>query len=844
MPPSKQACLMADCKAARFRHGYCGTHYSQFYVERNFAEDHVQNPLDEYEFLETLGEGTFGKVSLVRYKVRSGDASDQFFALKELRKEMFTPTQFRRIAVERDVMARTKSKWLVKLRKSFQTEQHLYFLMDFCAGGDLFSLWDTQTDRMERLFNQTEARFYLAELALALHDLHQLGFVHRDLKPQNVLLDEHGHIVLADFGVSLEIEGAPARGDNRRASLVGTIDYVSPETLEGIHSREKADWWALGIIAFHMMLGYLPFTKNGDSDDVVKSSILKHEELRLPGETDDYRYPDSDALASFLRGLLCHQDKRMSFKEIKEHPFFEGFDWRGTRDRNPPFMPALHPIAADHSGKSQAEKSEKPVTPETTSRTPVQTTSRLLEIPGAKQTMVRGFTFDRARQSELRMSVPSPLRLSSPLPFKTQPARRSLPDVGTEKDATEAARTGNQTSLPVQPPRKSAPVSFALDADRLDDIKGLKGQDGAVASLLPSAVSSLLSSRPPGSASPAFSSGPVYVSDAYNPIPDANIAVTEAIELLPQRRYDHESSVSKNSNSRSELEDLPAMPGNESPVSATRSLSANRTTPASEPVPFGATTSTTTTTTSTTTTDAASVGDKKADQINTDDVVVDTIVFPPSNSVTHLSTNTVPFPIVTNTIPFPPSTPTDRSPTGSSSPHAGSSFFVPFHKASSTAQDQNTAATTTPKARPRSESSSGWRFRLFRSETPKQGQKRNTWLGKWVKTGKDNIREIESRRGSNASVASGASGASTPEHPASPVSNKNNTTAEKVSTPKKGSSEKVSTPKKGPKWSLRGRRKISSPGSTGPGNFEQLVVTITEETAENSAAENSKNAEA
>ncbi|XP_045871964.1 serine/threonine-protein kinase MRCK gamma isoform X7 [Meles meles] len=288
---------------------------------------------DDFEILKVIGRGAFGEVAVVRQR-----DSGQIFAMKMLHKwEMLKRAETACFREERDVLVKGDSRWVTALHYAFQDDEYLYLVMDYYAGGDLLTLLSRFEDRLPPEL----AQFYLAEMVLAIHSLHQLGYVHRDVKPDNVLLDTNGHIRLADFGSCLRLNNS---GMVDSSVAVGTPDYISPEILQAMeegkgHYGPQCDWWSLGVCAYELLFGETPFYAESLVETYGK--IMNHEDhLQFPSDT-----PDVPAAArDLIRQLLCRQEDRLGrggLDDFRNHPFFEGVDWERLATSTAPYIPEL-----------------------------------------------------------------------------------------------------------------------------------------------------------------------------------------------------------------------------------------------------------------------------------------------------------------------------------------------------------------------------------------------------------------------------------------------------------------------------------------------------------------------
>uniref|UniRef100_A0AAR2M2D2 non-specific serine/threonine protein kinase n=1 Tax=Pygocentrus nattereri TaxID=42514 RepID=A0AAR2M2D2_PYGNA len=326
-----------------------------------------------FEKIKTLGVGAFGEVCLAR-KVDTG----ALYAMKTLRKkDVLLRNQVAHVKAERDILAEADNEWVVKLYYSFQDKDNLYFVMDYIPGGDMMSL-------LIRLgiFGEELAQFYIAELTCAVESVHKMGFIHRDIKPDNILIDRDGHIKLTDFGLCTGFRwthdskyyqsGDHVRQDSmdfskewedpancrcgdrlkpleRRAarqhqrclahSLVGTPNYIAPEVLLRTGYTQLCDWWSVGVILYEMLVGQPPFLATTPLETQMKV-INWQTTLHIPPQAK--LSPEaSDLIVKLCRGPEDRLGKNGA-DEIKAHPFFKTIDFSiDLRQQPAPYIPKI-----------------------------------------------------------------------------------------------------------------------------------------------------------------------------------------------------------------------------------------------------------------------------------------------------------------------------------------------------------------------------------------------------------------------------------------------------------------------------------------------------------------------
>eukprot|EP01025_Chloroclados_australasicus_P023525 TRINITY_DN23824_c0_g1_i1.p1 TRINITY_DN23824_c0_g1~~TRINITY_DN23824_c0_g1_i1.p1 ORF type:complete len:478 (-),score=66.09 TRINITY_DN23824_c0_g1_i1:536-1969(-) len=320
--------------------------------------------VNDFELLTIIGRGAFGEVRVVKEK-----NSGKICAMKKLRKdEMIRRGQVEHVNAERNVLVEVDSPYVVQLYYSFQDEDFLYLIMEFCSGGDLMTLL-----MKKDILSDEETRYYMASTISALEIVHNKGYIHRDIKPDNLLLDRDGHMKLSDFGLCKPIDisslptiqedseavgsvmsAASGRGarsqteqlqnwkQNRRQlafSTVGTPDYIAPEVLMKKGYGMECDWWSVGAIMFECLIGYPPFYSD-DPMTTCRKIVNWKTYLRFPSDVEVK--PEAKDL---MKRLMCDLNDRLGtrggLEEIKAHPYFAGIDWKNLHKQAPPYVPPV-----------------------------------------------------------------------------------------------------------------------------------------------------------------------------------------------------------------------------------------------------------------------------------------------------------------------------------------------------------------------------------------------------------------------------------------------------------------------------------------------------------------------
>ncbi|XP_052372063.1 ribosomal protein S6 kinase-related protein-like [Oncorhynchus keta] len=256
-----------------------------------------------FQVLGYIAKGSFGPILKVKDKAKQKTYAVKVIPKSEILRLGVLEQSKEEVIVQRQV----RHPFVHDLQDCWQTQRHLYIMCDYCSTGDLYTYWV-----MIGQFSEDAVRVFAAELGCALGFLHDVGIIHRDVKMENILLTDQGHLRLADFGLSRRLE----RG-GRAFTICGTIQYMAPEVLSGGPYSHAADWWSLGILLFSLVTGKFPVLPEPDHYSMLR---------RVRCFPYDIPLSFSPPLALLITELLCKTPTRRlrTLDRFKRQTFFHG----------------------------------------------------------------------------------------------------------------------------------------------------------------------------------------------------------------------------------------------------------------------------------------------------------------------------------------------------------------------------------------------------------------------------------------------------------------------------------------------------------------------------------------
>ncbi|KAK4515758.1 60S ribosomal protein L35, L29 [Mucor velutinosus] len=312
--------------ASAFNSGTIRQPYTSVYNDQAIIHQRVNRPklkLDDFNISRTLGTGSFGRVHLIQSKVNA-----RFYAMKVLKKtEVIRLKQVEHTNNEKHILESVAHPFLVNMWGTFQDSNNLYMVMDYVPGGELFSVL-----RRSQRFPDHVAKFYAAEVILAIEYLHSKDMIYRDLKPENLLLDAQGHIKITDFGFAKYVPDITW-------TLCGTPDYLAPEIIQSKGYSKAVDWWSLGVLIYEMLAGYPPFF---DDDHLKLYEKILACKIKWPTYFD---VNGKDLLKRLLTPDLTKRfgNLKAGSEDIKRHGWFTGVDFNRilARQIRAPYVPQI-----------------------------------------------------------------------------------------------------------------------------------------------------------------------------------------------------------------------------------------------------------------------------------------------------------------------------------------------------------------------------------------------------------------------------------------------------------------------------------------------------------------------
>ncbi|XP_067009219.2 cAMP-dependent protein kinase catalytic subunit 1-like [Anabrus simplex] len=292
------------------------------FEERMRRKPQPKARLSDFEKIKTLGSGSFGRVQLVRHR------NGEYFAMKILDKtEIMKKKQVEHTLNEKRILESVRFPFIIHMKFCFKDNSYIYFTMPFVVGGEMF----VHLRKMKK-FDETLAKFYAAQVVMALEYLHYLDLVYRDLKPENILIDQDGYLKVVDLGFCKLVKA-------RTYTLCGTPEYIAPEIILSKGYGKSVDWWSFGVLLYEMTAGYPPFFADDPMKIYEKVCAGKFKLLH------DFSADLKDIIRNLIQVDLTRRfgNLRNGVSDIKGHKWLKSTDWMGILNRRitAPYIPTV-----------------------------------------------------------------------------------------------------------------------------------------------------------------------------------------------------------------------------------------------------------------------------------------------------------------------------------------------------------------------------------------------------------------------------------------------------------------------------------------------------------------------
>lgn len=286
-----------------------------------------------------LGKGTFGQVHLVRKL--TGHDKGRLYALKCIKKTNLTDKlHMESSSVEMNILSKLDDPMLVHMHYAFQSSDTLYMALDYCPGGELF-FYLQQIGK----FREQAAKFYAANVLMALCSLHSIGVLYRDLKPENILVNKDGYLKLTDFGLSKILNKDEEETEDKNR-ILGTPEYMAPEVLSGKGYSLSSEWWAFGCLLYEFLVGIPPFFTNQNVTSQPQNRLELYRLIKSCSPKLDYKHLTPNARDLLSKLLTKDPSQRLgteNIQQIMDHPWFSDIEWELIRNKTHkcPYVPEL-----------------------------------------------------------------------------------------------------------------------------------------------------------------------------------------------------------------------------------------------------------------------------------------------------------------------------------------------------------------------------------------------------------------------------------------------------------------------------------------------------------------------